>query len=132
MKTGKREIVSPNQMSAALANEELCAAEAKRVRCTSKRLIVELRDGREISVPLAWFPRLVHARPGDRKKIRTRGFGIHWPALDEDINVRSLLLGRKSRESPRFFRYWLRAYKRGKLVTLEDFASYRRSTRKHT
>lgn len=131
LKTTRRVTGSAHRHSADLADQELYAAEAKRVRITSKRLTVELRDGREISVPMAWFPRLVHAKPRDRRRVEISGFGMHWPDLDEDINVRSLLLGRRSGESRRSFKFWLDAYKRGKLVTLEDFATYRRSTRKH-
>jgi hypothetical protein len=54
---------------------------------------VELSDGRVIGVPLAWFPRLLHATAADRKKVRLSSRGLHWEALDEDISVAGLLAG---------------------------------------
>ena len=59
------------------------------------QLTVELEDGRTISVPLAWFPRLLHASQSDRDdwQVAGGGFGIHWPALDEDLSVEGLLRG---------------------------------------
>lgn len=66
------------------------------VRFTSSDLIVELADGRRVSAPLRWFPRLSRASPRERKhyKLIGRGIGIHWPELDEDISVENLLLPR--------------------------------------
>jgi len=63
------------------------------VRVTDERLIVTLADGRELSAPLAWFPRLSEATAEQRQKWRLigRGHGIHWPDVDEDISVASLL-----------------------------------------
>jgi hypothetical protein len=63
------------------------------VRCTNDALQVTLSDGRIISVPLAWSPRLVAATPAQRKNWRliAGGVGIHWDQIDEDISVRSLL-----------------------------------------
>jgi hypothetical protein len=63
------------------------------VKVTSERLIVTLADGRELSAPLAWFPRLTEASDAQRQKWRLigRGHGIHWPEIDEDISVTSLL-----------------------------------------
>ncbi|MCZ4344874.1 DUF2442 domain-containing protein [Devosia neptuniae] len=63
----------------------------------STSLRVSLDDGRELAVPLAWFPRLRDASDADRANWRLigRGEGIHWPALDEDISVRGLLAGRR-------------------------------------
>jgi uncharacterized protein DUF2442 len=57
------------------------------------RLVVILADGRELAAPLAWFPRLLDATPEQRKNWRFigRGHGIHWPDVDEDISVASLL-----------------------------------------
>jgi hypothetical protein len=59
------------------------------------QLTVELEDGRTISVPLAWYPRLLHASQSDRDdwQVAGGGFGIHWPALDEDLSVEGLLRG---------------------------------------
>jgi hypothetical protein len=58
-------------------------------------LAVDLADGRRISVPLAWFPRLLHAQPAQRQNWRLLGDGqgIHWPDLDEDLSVEGLLRG---------------------------------------
>jgi len=66
------------------------------VSCTDDALHVRLADGREISVPLAWFPRLHAASPEQRTNWRLigGGVGIHWPDLDEDISVEGLLASR--------------------------------------
>jgi len=63
------------------------------VAVTDDRLIVTLADGRELSAPLAWFPRLMEASDAQRRKWRFigRGHGIHWPDVDEDVSVASLL-----------------------------------------
>jgi hypothetical protein len=60
---------------------------------TDERLIVTLADGREVSAPIAWFPRLAEAPDEQRRNWRFigRGHGIHWPEIDEDISVASLL-----------------------------------------
>lgn len=66
---------------------------ATEIRCTDDSLCVALLDGREISVPLVWFPRLLNATPEQRKQWRLigGGIGVHWEAIDEDISVESLL-----------------------------------------
>ena len=63
------------------------------LRCTERTLHVRLADGREIAVPVAWFPRLQSATPEQRKEWRLigEGIGIHWESVDEDISVESLL-----------------------------------------
>jgi len=68
-------------------------ATATDVRVTDDQLLVVLADGRELAAPLAWFPRLAEATPVQRKNWRLigRGQGIHWPDVDEDISVASLL-----------------------------------------
>jgi hypothetical protein len=65
------------------------------VTVTDDRLVVVLADGRELAVPLAWFPRLAEATEHERRNWRLigRGHGIHWPDVDEDISVASLLRG---------------------------------------
>ncbi len=70
-------------------------ARAENVKVTDEELIVDLDDGRTIIVSLAWFPRLLHGTPEERAHWRLigDGEGIHWPDLDEDIEVRHLLLG---------------------------------------
>lgn len=67
----------------------------KGVRVGEFDLVVDLVDGRTISVPLAWFPRLLHASPAQRNnwKLAGGGFGIHWPDVDEDVSTASLLRG---------------------------------------
>lgn len=67
----------------------------KDVRCTEDELIVHLMDGRTISVPLAWYPRLLSATPAQRAnwQIAGGGFGIHWPEIDEDLSTGGLLAG---------------------------------------
>jgi hypothetical protein len=76
---------------------------------TEDTLTAHLIDGRTISAPLAWFPRLVHGTLAERSNWRLigNGEGIHWPDLDEDISVSSLLAGRRSGESAESLRRWL-------------------------
>jgi hypothetical protein len=72
---------------------------ARDVQITDAELTVSLADGRRISVPLAWFPRLLHATPEQRAdyQLLGNGEGIHFPSLDEDLSVEGLLAGRRSR-----------------------------------
>jgi len=72
-------------------------------------LVVDLVDGRTVTLPLAWFPRLAHGTPDERANWRLigGGEGIHWPDLDEDISVASLLVGRRSGETQESLRRWL-------------------------
>jgi Protein of unknown function (DUF2442) len=82
---------------------------ATRVEISDVALTVELVDGRSVSVPLLWYPRLVDATLAERENWRLigRGEGIHWPDLDEDISVAGLLAGRRSGESQRSLKQWL-------------------------
>jgi len=86
---------------------------AKDVRVTDDALIVLLADGRQISVPLTWYPRLLHATAKERRKweLLGGGDGIHWPLIDEDLSVAGLLAGRPSGESPASFGRWLNSRK---------------------
>jgi len=88
---------------------ELEISDAVDVLVTEDTLSVELRDGRSISVPLEWFPRLVHGTPEERNNWRLigSGHGIHWEDLDEDISVEGLLTGKPSGESQSSFKKWL-------------------------
>ena len=90
---------------------ELRMVSAQNVQVTDDALIVDLNDGRTVSVPLAWFPRLLHGKPEERNTWRLigDGEGIHWPALDEDISVENLILGKPSGESQKSFKKWLEA-----------------------
>ena len=76
------------------------APHAVGVRCTSDELVVSLNDGRVLSVPLAWFPRLASASPEQLAtfELLGEGEGIHWPAVDEDVSVLGILEGRASVE----------------------------------
>lgn len=79
-----------------MATSEPKAGErVKDVRIDDDLLSVDLVDGRTISVPLAWYPTLLHATPQQRCEWRISGggFGIHWPALDEDLSTQGLLRG---------------------------------------
>jgi hypothetical protein len=82
---------------------------AENVTVSADTLRVDLSDGRSISVPLAWYPRLLRATPAERKRWRLigRGSGIHWGDLDEDIGVEGLLAGKPSGESQASFSNWL-------------------------
>jgi len=82
---------------------------AQNLAITDDSLVVDLSDGRSITVPLAWYPRLQHGTPEERNNWRWIGDreGIHWPNLDEDISVENLLLGQPSGESQDSFRRWL-------------------------
>jgi hypothetical protein len=67
---------------------------AKSVRFDENNMWVELLDGRTLGIPLAWFPRLLHAKPEQLQKCELSIAGIHWEELDEDISVDGLLAGR--------------------------------------
>jgi hypothetical protein len=87
--------------------------QALAVAVTDDALTVDLVDGRSLSVPIAWYPRLAHGTPTERANCRLigRGEGIHWPDLDEDLSVDSLLAGRPSQESQSSLEKWLQARK---------------------
>ena len=104
-------------------------SEATSIRVTEDTLVVELADGRAISVPLDWYPRLVHATPAERNhwELHADNQHIHWPDLDEDLSVESLLAGRPSGESERSFKRWLSAKEAGHSVKLYDLPGDRRS-----
>ena len=72
------------------------------VKCTEDDLQVTLMDGRKISVPLAWYPRLFHASKEQRKnwQVSAGGYGIHWPDVDEDLSTEGLLRGAPAPRSP--------------------------------
>jgi hypothetical protein len=82
---------------------------ASRVVVTDDQLIVSLVDGRTLSVPLRWYPRLQHAKAAERQNLHLLGDGyaIEWPDLDEHIGVEGLLAGRPSGESAASLQRWL-------------------------
>jgi Protein of unknown function (DUF2442) len=67
---------------------------AKAVHFDEDNLCVDLNDGRSLTVPLIWFPRLLNAQPKEREQFRISRKGLHWEALDEDISIAGLLAGR--------------------------------------
>jgi hypothetical protein len=82
---------------------------ATAVTVTEEELAVDLADGRRIIVPLAWYPRLLHATTSERRNWRLLGDGyaIEWPDLDEHIGIEGLLAGRMSGESRQSLERWL-------------------------
>src|SRR4030067_1592018 len=82
---------------------------AEKVKVSDDTLSIDLSDGRTISVPLEWFPRLVHATLEERNNWRLigKGHGIHWEDIDEDISVKGLLAGKPSGESQASFKKWV-------------------------
>jgi len=84
-------------------------ARALRVTVSDDSLAIDLSDGRTVSAPLTWYPRLVHGSRTERNNWRliADGEGIHWPDLDEDLSVESIVLGRASGESQSSLKHWL-------------------------
>jgi Protein of unknown function (DUF2442) len=76
-------------------SEPRAGEKIKAVRIDEDALTVDLADGRTVSTPLAWYPRLLHATPDQRSNfvISGAGFGIHWPEVDEDLSVHGMLAG---------------------------------------
>ncbi|HUP63569.1 MAG TPA: DUF2442 domain-containing protein [Thermoanaerobaculia bacterium] len=76
-------------------SEPKAGEKIKSVRIDEDTLTVDLADGRTVSTPLAWYPRLLHATSEQRNNfvISGAGFGIHWPELDEDLSVHGMLAG---------------------------------------
>ena len=94
-----------------LAVIEVKEAQAREVHVTEDMLTVTLTDGRIVSVPLAWYPRLWYGTPEERANVEILGNGtiLHWPDLDEDLSVTGILLGKRSGESLTSLRKWLEA-----------------------
>ncbi|MEB3336002.1 MAG: DUF2442 domain-containing protein [Leptolyngbyaceae bacterium] len=82
---------------------------ANQVMVTDEKLIVDLADGRSLSIPLNWYPRLLNASTEERQnwQLLGEGYAIEWTALDEHIGIEGLLAGRRSSESQRSFERWL-------------------------
>src|SRR4051794_36322837 len=82
---------------------------AESVQFSNDSMMVHLDDGRALSIPLAWYPRLLHGSPRERTRFELigDGEGIHWPDLDEDISVEGLLAGRRSAETDASLASWL-------------------------
>ena len=107
---------------------ELEVPGATAVTATEDTLTADLSDGRTISVPLAWYPRLLHATPEERdnRELFADAQHIHWPDLDEDISVEGLLAGRRSGEGTRSFQRWLEAKRAGRPLTLDALRRHER------
>lgn len=107
---------------------ELEVPGVKNITVTEAKLTVELADDRIISVPLAWYPRLVHATPAERNnwELIAANRHIHWEDLDEDISVEGLLVGRQSGESEASFKRWLEAKRAGRGVSLYELGRAKR------
>jgi len=90
---------------------EIHVPNAESLTITDDALTVELSDGRALSVPLAWFPRLLHATPEERDHWRFigKGHGMHWEDSDEDISIENLLAGKPSGESQTSLKKWLQS-----------------------
>ncbi len=88
---------------------EIRVPAAENITVTEDTLSVDLSDGRTISVPLAWYPRLTYASQSEQNNWRLigKGYGIHWEELDEDISIEGLLAGKPSGESQTSFKKWL-------------------------
>jgi hypothetical protein len=84
-------------------------ARAQNVEVCEDSLVVDLVDGRTISVPLAWYPRLWHGTDAERRRFEIIGDGayVHWPDLDEDLSVSGILAGRRCGESLESLKQWL-------------------------
>jgi len=92
-----------------LTVELLEVPKIQKVEVTDDTLSVDLSDGRTISVPLAWYPRLLQGSMEERSNWRLMGGGegIHWNQLDEDISVKNIIIGQASGESQKSFQRWL-------------------------
>jgi hypothetical protein len=95
---------------------------ARYVLVSEVSLTLTLDDGRSVSVPLDWYPRLAHGTPAERNRweLLGGGIGIHWPDLDEDISVEGVLAGRKSMEGSTSFKRWLSYRARGQKVPVPE------------
>ena len=113
-----------------LATELDETVQATSVVVTDETISVDLVDGRSLSVPTEWYPRLVQATVKERANYEIDEVGIRWPGVEADCSIRGLLLGRKSGESPASFKFWLDARRRGKKVTVERFLKARMKSKK--
>ncbi len=87
----------------------------RHVDVSDESLSMDLADGRTVSVPIAWYPRLLHGTAKERNNwlLIGSGDGVHWPDLDEDISVENVLAGSPSGESQRSLKRWLAEQKMG-------------------
>lgn len=104
---------------------------ATSISVTADALVATLTDGRAISVPLDWYPRLLHGTLAEREhwELFADGRHIHWPDLDEDLSVDGLLAGRPSQESRKSLMRWLEARQDGRPLSLDAVLAHERGRR---
>ena len=92
-----------------ISANELVRPAATRVSVSESAIDIELSDGRSLSVPISWYPRLQHGTKAERNNwtLVGSGLGIHWPDLDEDISVEAVVAGNPSNESQASLVKWL-------------------------
>ena len=92
-----------------ILTNDIINSRIKNIEWSEDALVVDLNDGRTISVPVMWYPRLLHGTIKERNNWRliSNGEGIHWPDLDEDISIENIIAGKPSGESQRSFKKWL-------------------------
>ena len=112
-------------MHSSVADRDLNVRAAS-VEVTDETVTVELVDGRSISVPTAWYPRLKYATPRERANYEIDDYGVAWPDVEADFSIRGLLLGHRSGENPELFRFWLRNRRRGRRATFMDWMKQRK------
>jgi Protein of unknown function (DUF2442) len=83
-------------MSTSAVDDDLETTEPQQALCSDTELTVTLKDGRKITTPLWWYPRLLKATPQQRANYELSPFGIHWPEIDEDFSVAGMLRGAKA------------------------------------
>jgi uncharacterized protein DUF2442 len=107
------------------SSAKLRESRAQHVAVTEDSLVVDFADGRTVSAPLAWYPRLLNGTPGERANWRliAGGEGVQWPELDEDLSIEGLVLGRPMAESPESLKRWLEARKRQRRRALRHAAA---------
>ena len=105
------------------------APKADNITVTEDTLQAELSDGRTISIPLVWYPRLVHATQAERDnwELIGDGEGIRWPDLDENLSIEGLIAGRMSGESQRSLNRWLKAKRVSRSVALHNLTRVERN-----
>jgi hypothetical protein len=125
--SAKTETVERRRISAHIPGRR--SAKAMHLKVSRDAVVVDLSDGRTVSVPVGWYPRLEHATAAERKRWRLigDGRGIHWVDSDEDISVRALLEGRASGETQQSLKRWLK--QRRQHGCLSEVCKHRRRTR---
>jgi hypothetical protein len=115
-----------------LASEIERTIRAKSVCVTDETITVKLEDGRAVSVPTKWYPRLKYATPAERANYEIDGYGVTWPDVEADFSIRGILLGHKSGESPASLKFWLDQRKKGRRAMFEDYLKHRRLPQSRT